>query len=55
MWGCKPHWFKLPWGLRAAIWSAYSPGQEQRLDPSEEYLDVALEVQAWIKENADGA
>lgn len=48
MWGCKTHWFKLPAILRAKIWCAYVPGQEERLDPSEEYLAVAHEVQAWI-------
>lgn len=51
MWGCKPHWFKLPKRLRDAIWDEYVPGQEQRMDPSDEYLDVAIEVQAWIEEN----
>lgn len=52
MWGCKPHWFKLPKRLRDAIWAAYVPGQEKRMDPSPEYLAVAHEVQEWIKENA---
>lgn len=49
MWGCKTHWFKLPADLRRAIWDAYVPGQEQRMDPSHEYLVVARKVQAWIK------
>lgn len=51
MWGCKKHWFKLPKFLRDKIWDAYVPGQEERLDPSSEYLDVAHEVQEWIKAN----
>lgn len=50
MWGCKPHWFKLPKILRDAIWAAYVPGQERRMDPSDEYLRVAGVVQDWIKE-----
>ena len=50
MWGCKPHWFKLPKSLRDAIWAAYVPGQERRMDPSDEYLRVAGVVQDWIKE-----
>lgn len=49
MWGCKAHWFKLPKHLRDKIWDAYVPGQEIRMDPSDEYLDVADEVQDWIK------
>lgn len=54
MWGCKPHWFKLPKRLRDAIWDAYVPGQEKRMDPSEEYLAVAHEVQEWIKATGGG-
>lgn len=53
MWGCKQHWFKLPANLRAAIWRTYEIGQEERGDPSREYLDVAMEVQRWIQEHAD--
>ena len=48
MWGCKAHWFALPTVLRARIWRAYRPGQERDLRPSDEYLAVAREVQAWI-------
>lgn len=51
MWGCKRHWFMLPATLRARIWQAYEPGQEERLDPSDQYLAVANEVQKWIREN----
>lgn len=52
MWGCRAHWFRLPRALRDRIWDAYVPGQEQRLDPSDDYLNVAREVQEWIKANA---
>lgn len=48
LWGCAPHWFALPKGLRAKVWAAYVPGQEVRMDPSDEYLAVAREVQDWI-------
>lgn len=51
MWGCRTHWFKLPKWLRNKIWDAYVPGQERRLDPSDEYLAVARETQDWIKEH----
>ncbi len=50
MWGCRRHWFLLPARLRNAIWRAYVPGQEERLDPSDDYLRVAEEVQRWIRE-----
>lgn len=52
MWGCRAHWTKLPHFLRRAIWAAYVPGQEERLDPSADYLEVAREVQDWIAANA---
>jgi hypothetical protein len=51
MWGCKPHWMRLPKALRDRIWNAYSPGQERDMSPSDEYLQVADDVQRWIKEN----
>jgi len=48
MWGCSPHWFKLPPHLRSRIWAAYRPGQEEDLKVSAAYLAVALDVQRWI-------
>jgi hypothetical protein len=50
MWGCKFHWSKLPKRLRDRIWATYEVGQEVNRTPSQDYLDVALEVQAWIRE-----
>lgn len=52
MWGCKAHWFRLPKKLRDKIWATFEPGQEVDMSPSSEYLKVANEVQAWIRENA---
>ena len=49
MWGCRPHWFALPVELRNKIWRAYEPGQERTMTPSDEYLEVADEVQRWIE------
>lgn len=51
MWGCKKHWYRLPHKLRMLVWSAYKPGQEERLDPSPRYIRVANKVQAWIAEH----
>jgi len=48
MWGCKPHWYRLPKHLRDRIWAAYVPGQEITKTPSREYIDAANAVQAWI-------
>jgi hypothetical protein len=50
MWGCASHWFRLPLALRNRIWSAYRPGQEVDMSPSEEYLLAADDVQRWIRE-----
>lgn len=52
MWGCRTHWFKLPPALRARVWRAYRPGQEDTMTPSETYVKVAREVQEWISSNA---
>lgn len=54
MWGCSPHWFKLPPFLRALVWKSYSPGQEITKTPSTEYITVAKAVQAWIHFDAQG-
>jgi transcriptional regulator with XRE-family HTH domain len=52
MWGCRTHWFKLPKALRDRIWATYAPGQEVDMTPSAEYLQVADDVQRWIRENS---
>lgn len=38
---CKPHWSMVPMTLRRALWAAYKPGQERRMDPSIAYLRAA--------------
>lgn len=50
MWGCKTHWFRLPIRLRNMVWAAYRPGQEVNGTPSEEYHDVMVAVERWIRE-----
>lgn len=50
MWGCRHHWFQLPDHLRSALWRAYEPGQEDRKDPSDTYIEVAHRIQQWIAE-----
>jgi hypothetical protein len=50
-WGCLKHWYMLPRVLRNRIWETYRIGQEVNMTPSREYMEVALEVQRWIKEN----
>jgi len=50
MWGCSKHWYTLPPTLRSKLWAAYRPGQERDMKPSEDYIKVAREIQAWIQE-----
>lgn len=38
---CPTHWRKVPRRLQAEVYRAYVPGQEQRKDPSADYLRVA--------------
>ena len=49
LWGCKPHWFKLPKSIRDQIWLHYQPGQEQTKTPSAEYRKSAKAAQDWIR------
>lgn len=48
MWGCRPHWYKLPKPIRDAIWRAYQVGQETTMTPSESYIAAAKAAQDWI-------
>lgn len=52
MWGCRPHWYKLPAVLRNKIWAAYRPGQETDGRIGREYAEVYREVQEWIAARA---
>jgi hypothetical protein len=40
MFMCKKHWYMLPKATRDAVWAVYVPGQEERMDPTPEYLEV---------------
>lgn len=52
MWGCRPHWYRLPPPLRARIWQTYRAGQEDDGRPSRDYLAAARAVQEWIAAQA---
>lgn len=51
MWGCRPHWYRLPKAIRDAIWRAFRPGQEQQGNPSRAYIEAARAAQDWIREH----
>lgn len=54
MWGCKTHWFKLPLRFRDRIWQTYEIGQEQTMTPSNEYMQLMVEVEQWINSQNKG-
>jgi hypothetical protein len=48
MFMCRKHWFMVPKSLRDMVWEHYVPGQEQRKDPTEEYLLVTADCIRYI-------
>jgi hypothetical protein len=51
LWGCRPHWYRLPAALRSRIWRSYRIGQERDGRPSADYLATATEIQQWIRDH----
>ena len=52
LWGCYPHWRRLPLVIRIAIWNSYKLGQEIKLNPSKAYIEAAKRAQKWILEHS---
>lgn len=48
MWGCRPHWARLPLNIRDAIWRAFRPGQEITARATVAYVQAAKAAQNWI-------
>lgn len=38
---CGPHWFMVPIMIRRDVWRWYKPGQEDNLNPRQEWIDAA--------------
>ena len=38
---CPQHWRMVPKAQQRALWAAYVPGQERRMDPTADYLYAA--------------
>ncbi len=51
---CKKHWLMVPPKLRQDVWGTYVSGQEDRMDPSREYLDAAMAAINAVKEKENG-
>lgn len=49
LWGCRPHWLRLPRSIRRAILDAYRPGQEVDKRPSAAYLAAARRADRWAR------
>jgi hypothetical protein len=54
MFMCRVHWGMIPKAMQDELWAAYVPGQENRKDPTSEYLEVAFRLRkyVWAKEAA---
>lgn len=48
MWGCRPHWYRLPLEIRNRIYATYRPGQQISKTPSLDYIAAAKAAQEWI-------
>ena len=47
---CGRHWAMVPTDLKLAVWAVYVPGQEERMNPTDEYLKVSnLAIEAVAK------
>lgn len=53
MFMCKRHWYMLTKAERDSLWAVYVPGQERRMDPSDEYLDTAMRLVAVVAEREE--
>lgn len=41
---CPRHWRLVPADLKDAVWLEYEPGQEERMDPTFEYVVAARDA-----------
>lgn len=49
MWGCRKHWRMIPQILKDKLWKAYVVRQEVNKNPTMEYLQVAMEIRLWAR------
>lgn len=54
MFMCLRHWRLVPKALKDAVWAAYEPGQEERMDPTPEYM-VAARAAIGAVANKEGS
>jgi hypothetical protein len=47
---CRRHWYMAPSPLRAAVWSAFRPGQEIDKAPSRRWVEAAGAAAAYVAE-----
>ena len=46
---CPRHWRMVPADMQAELWWVYVPGQENRKDPTQAYIDVARRIIAHVR------
>ncbi len=53
LWGCGPHWRRLPPAIRRKLSETYVPGQERgERRPTSAYLEAGRAARAWAIEQA---
>jgi hypothetical protein len=50
---CSKHWRMVPHRLQRAVWRAYVPGQENRRNPSGEYMLATREAIDYVAKLED--
>lgn len=50
MWGCKRHWYMVPWDVRRRILHHYRVGQCDDYNPSKKYCEVARDAVIAVAE-----
>lgn len=47
---CGRHWRMVPKVMQDELWAVYVNGQEDRKDPTSEYMQVAVKIRDYVRE-----
>lgn len=51
-WGCREHWYALPWRLREALIETVEARQLSGGPPSPAWLEASEQARAWAEKQA---
>lgn len=51
-WGCREHWYALPWQLRKPLIATVEPAQLAGGAPSQGWLEASDRARAWAEKQA---